>query len=98
MNFKKIIEEFVDIKYSKENNQIQLNQTLKYTPTKCEDCPRMCLKRRKVYSKMAYSFQSDNWIHQCSVCLNYKNPRNGIYNTSFNWLAAHFKRKDYRKK
>lgn len=98
MNSKKSIEDFVDIKYSKENNQIQLSRKLKYTPTQCEDCPRICRKRRRVFSRVAYSLQSNEWIHQCSVCQNYKNPKTGKFTTSFNGLVAHFKRTDYRKK
>lgn len=77
------IEDYISIKKSKENNQVQLSQRLKYKPVKCEDCDRMCPTRRIVYSKLVFVTTPAEWVHQCNQCRQYYNSKTKKFNTSW---------------
>jgi MinD superfamily P-loop ATPase len=92
------LSDVISIKTSKENHQVHLSQKLKYTPVKCEDCDRMCPHRRVVNSKVSFSVEPNQWLHQCSVCHQYYNPKTGKFNTSWIGVTAQYSLKNYRKR
>ena len=83
--FKAFLAEHIKIRTSKENDGIILSQNLKYTPTKCEDCDRVCPIRRTVTSKISHQLVPAEWLHQCNVCRQYYNPKTKAFNTS--WIG-----------
>ena len=85
-----IIQKYINIKRSKENNQIQLSQELKYKPKSCEDCGRTCLTRRVVYHKILPNLPN-HWLHHCNQCRQYWHPETKTFSTSYNGIFDHFK-------
>jgi len=92
----KDISEVIEIKTSKENDQVHLSQQLKYKPTKCEDCPRVCASRRIIHSRLAFSLNPPQWLHQCNQCRQYWSDKTKSYSTSMMGILTQYSRKNYR--
>jgi len=86
----KRLSEVINIKRSKDNHDVIVKQELIYTPKKCEDCPRICKWRRTVHHKISFAVKPSRWIHFCSVCKQYYNPKTKKFNTSWNGLISHY--------
>jgi hypothetical protein len=87
---RKKVADLIHIEVSKENDQVQLRQKLKYKSKKCEDCDRVCPIRRVETARFCSSYTVPFWGIQCNVCKQYRNPVTGKYTTSFLGVMGHY--------
>jgi epoxyqueuosine reductase QueG len=87
---RKEVTDLIDIQVSKENNQVQLRQKLKYKSKKCDDCDRVCPIRRVETARLHASYRVPFWGIQCNVCRQFKHPTTGKFNTSFVGVMTHY--------